>query len=189
VLAGPLPGTSAAYGAWRDAIEAHDVPVQVAAAGQRLDLGHGVSIEVLQPFETPLTGTVDDLNNNSVVLRLSYGRVSFLLTGDIAADAEAALLQSRGDLHATVLKLPHHGSDGSSTPAFLSAVRPAVAVVSAGDDNSFGHPSPTTRLRLAGTPLLRTDLNGSVRFETDGRRLWASFERGEVERLVGVVER
>jgi competence protein ComEC len=109
---------------------------------------------------------------------LVYGDVSFLLTGDLAADGEAALLDAPVDLRATVLKVGHHGSDGSTTPAFLDAVSPSVAVISVGDENTFGHPSPTTRLRLAGVPLLRTDDNGDVRFETDGTSLWVDFERG-----------
>jgi competence protein ComEC len=133
---------------------------------------------VLGPPPEGLNGSEDDLNNNSVVLRLVYGGVSFLLTGDLAAEGEAALLASPADLHATVLKVGHHGSDGSTTPAFFDAVAPSIAVISVGADNVFGHPSPTTRLRLAGIPLLRTDANGDVRFETDGTALWVDFARG-----------
>ena len=128
-----------------------------------------------------LAGTVDDLNNNSVVLRLVYGQVSFLLTGDIAAAGEEALLAQPEELRSTVLKVAHHGSDGSTTPALLEAVRPAVAVITAGAENPFGHPSPTTRLRLSGVPLLRTDTNGQVRLVTDGCRLWSAVEGDDVE--------
>jgi competence protein ComEC len=183
VLKSPLAGNSGAYNAWVDATALSSIPVHEAVAGEYVDLGDGIRLEVLGPPPGLLHDTEDDLNNNSVVLRLVYGDVSFLLTGDIEADAEATLLQQGGALRSTVLKVAHHGSDGSSTPAFLAAVKPAVAVISTGVENSFGHPSPTTRLRLAGVPLLRTDLNGRVRFETDGRRLWAGIERGEVELL------
>ena len=102
------------------------------------------------------------------MLRLVYGEASFLLTGDLGSEGEESLLDGPSDLRATVLKVGHHGSDGSTTPAFLDAVSPSIAVISAGVENTFGHPSPTTRLRLAGVPLLRTDENGDVRFETDG---------------------
>jgi beta-lactamase superfamily II metal-dependent hydrolase len=78
-----------------------------------------------------------------------------------------------------VLKVGHHGSDGSTSAEFLRAVGPAVAVISAGADNAHGHPSPTTLRRLAGIPVFRTDRNGNVRFETDGRRLFVDAERGE----------
>jgi beta-lactamase superfamily II metal-dependent hydrolase len=77
-----------------------------------------------------------------------------------------------------VLKVGHHGSGGSTTVPFLDAVRPAVAVVSVGEGNAFGHPAPATRLRLGAVPMFRTDLNGSVRFETDGRSVWVSPQRG-----------
>jgi competence protein ComEC len=183
VLMSAQPGTSGAYHAWVDALASSSIPVHEAVAGEYVDLGGGARIEVLGPPAGLLGGTSDDLNNNSVVLRLVYGEVSFLLTGDIEAEAEASLLEQGGPLRATVLKAGHHGSDGSSTPAFLAAVQPSVAVISAGAENTFGHPSPTTRLRFAGVPLFRTDLNGHVRFETDGRRLWAEPARGEVELL------
>jgi competence protein ComEC len=176
VLVPPLPGGSASYTAWEAEVAQENVPVRQAAGGW-IDLGRGVRLEVLAPPDPPLRGTADDLNSNSIVLRLVYGDLSFLLTGDLSAEGEEALLRTGVDLRSEVLKLGHHGSDGSSTPAFLAAVRPAVAVVSAGASNSFGHPSPSTILRLGATPLLRTDRNGSVRFETDGKRLWADVER------------
>jgi competence protein ComEC len=182
-LAGPLEGDSGAYEAWRDALARSDVPLLAARAGQSLDLGDGVRIDVLGPPPETLPGTEDDLNNNSVVLRLVYGSVSFLLTGDLAAEGEDALLASGADLRSTVLKVGHHGSDGSSTTAFLDAVAPEFAVVSVGEDNAFGHPSPTTRLRLAGVPLLRTDRNGDVRFSTDGSSLWIGLQRGHYSRV------
>jgi competence protein ComEC len=182
-LAGALEGETAAYEAWREELAQQDVPLLVAAAGQSIDLGDGVRLEVLGPPPDALIDTEDDYNNNSVVLRLVYGSVSFLLTGDLAAEGEDALLASGADLHSTVLKVGHHGSDGSTTPAFLDAVGPELAVISAGAGNNFGHPSPTTRLRLAGVPLLRTDLNGDVRFETDGSALWVAFDRGDYARV------
>jgi competence protein ComEC len=188
-LAGPLSGKTAAYDAWLEELERSDVPLSLASAGQQIDLGDGVRIEALSPPREPLLGTEDDLNNNSVVLRLVYGEVSFLLTGDLEAEGEAALLDTSAELHATVLKVGHHGSDGSTTPAFLDAVDPSIAVLSVGDENTFGHPSPTTRLRLAGVPLLRTDQNGDVRFETDGKSLWVDFVRGDYSLVpVGVAE-
>ena len=178
VLAGLLLGKTAVYRAWLDEIERTGVPTSTAEAGQTMELGGGAFFEVLAPASRLLTGTEDDLNNNSVVLRLVYGQVSFLLTGDLAAEGEIALLETPFDLRATVLKVGHHGSDGSTKAAFLNAVSPAVAVISAGAENTFGHPSPTTRLRLAGVPMLRTDENGDVRFETDGASLWIDAAHG-----------
>jgi competence protein ComEC len=181
-------GDGPTYEAWRERLDDRGVGVRRAVEGQWIDLGDGVRIEVLNPGETAFAGT-DDVNNDSVVLRLTAGDVSFLLMGDLAAEGEAALLQRHGDLGATVLKAGHHGSDGASTAAFIDAVVPEVVAVSAGAGNNHGHPSPTTLLRFAGLPLLRTDLNGDLRFETDGTRLWVEVERGEIETIEPAVVR
>lgn len=180
-ISGELGGETAAYDAWREALERMEVPLIVASAGLRAELGGGVYLEVLSPREGGVSGGMDVLNENSLILRLVYGEVSFLLTGDVAEAGEDALLDSLGDLHATVLKVAHHGSDGSSSPRFIAAVDPYIAVISVGAGNSFGHPSPTTRLRFAGVPILRTDTNGRVEFSTDGANLWLRVERGEAE--------
>lgn len=112
-------------------------------------------------------------NEGAVVLRLDYGLASFLLVSDIGASAERAMLATGVGLGATVLKVGHHGSRNSSTPEFLAAVRPALAVISVGARNSYGHPARETLARLAavGARVLRTDRDGAVIFETDGRAL------------------
>ncbi|MGE0056353.1 MAG: DNA internalization-related competence protein ComEC/Rec2 [Dehalococcoidia bacterium] len=181
VLAAPREATIPAYHAWRAGIEAAGVPMTTAEAGIVAKLGDRMRLEVLNPPLEGVHGGADELNENSVVLRLIYGEVSFLLTGDLGFLGEEVLLGSGFDLRASVLKVGHHGSDGSTSTAFVNAVAPEVAVISAGAANSFGHPSPTTRLRLAGIPVLRTDLNGRVSFETDGKSLWIESERGQME--------
>ena len=119
-------------------------------------------------------------NDEALVLRLDYGLVSFLLASDITAATEARLLATGAPLAATVLKVAHHGSRGSSTPEFLRVVRPLVAVVSVGARNPYGHPSPETleRITAAGATIYRTDRDGAIILETDGRSLtvtpWAS---------------
>ena len=107
--------------------------------------------------------------------------MSFLLTGDMFRAAEAALVSSGQHVQSDVLKVGHHGSRTSSSRAFLDAVRPAVAVVSAGADNQFGHPHPETLEALgrhvdAGM-VLTTFERGDVRFVTDGRELEVWTER------------
>jgi competence protein ComEC len=174
VLEGRLGGETGAYRAWADAVAGEGAVRHTATPGQRIELGDA-ALEVLAPDGIVGDG---DLNENSVVVRLVYGDVSFLLTGDLAGDGEAALIDSGFDLRATVLKVGHHGSNTSTTEAFLDAVVPAVAVVSSGEGNPFGHPAPAMRLRLGEVPLFRTDLNGNVRFETDGRDLWVVPQRG-----------
>lgn len=114
------------------------------------------------------------------MLRIEFGLASFLLASDIEAAAEQALVASRAPLGATVLKVAHHGSRTSSTAGFLRAVAPAAAVISAGARNPYGHPDAGVleRLRTAGARVYRTDSDGAVIFETDGRTLtvtrWAT---------------
>jgi competence protein ComEC len=122
----------------------------------------------------PLTARPDVARNDSaVVLRLEYGLATFLLASDVGAVAEQAMIASGVALDATVLKVGHHGSRNSSTSEFLAAVHPAVAVISVGARNAYGHPARDTLARLAatGAQVLRTDRDGAVIMETDGRAL------------------
>ncbi|NOY93855.1 MAG: MBL fold metallo-hydrolase [Deltaproteobacteria bacterium] len=113
------------------------------------------------------------LNDNSLVLRLDYGRRRLLFTGDVEALAEHGLLRLGRALYADVLKVAHHGSHTSSTSRFLELVEPRWSVISCGRQNRFGHPHPDAlaRLRQAATYALRTDRLGGISVETDGRWL------------------
>lgn len=134
----------------------------------------GVQIKVLAP-DSAWTAAQTDVNETSVVLRVQYGRVVFLLTGDAEA-AEEAWIVSHTDpelLRADVLKLGHHGSKTSTTAPFLAAVQPRLGLASVGTGNRYGHPSPETLEALAArnVPVLRTDLEGHVVVATDGTSL------------------
>ena len=130
--------------------------------------------------DPPPRGSRRGRNDEAIVLRVEYGLASFLLASDIEAAREQALVASGAPIAATVLKIAHHGSRTSSTPAFLGAVGPAVAVISVGPRNPYGHPDPGVleRLATAGARVYRTDRDGAVIFETDGRTLtvtrWAA---------------
>ena len=121
------------------------------------------------------------MDNNGIVLRIEYGEITFLLTADIFSEAEAVMLAGGAPLKASVLKVAHHGSGTSSSRAFLKAVSPAVAVISVGDENRFGHPDPEALARLqAQVPpgrQLQTSTHGDIHLTTDGRRLWLETER------------
>ncbi len=114
-------------------------------------------------------------NNDSLVLRMHYGNETFLLPGDAEKQVERDILSenSAEAMRADVLKVGHHGSKNSTTPEFLAAVRPRFGIISAGEDNLFGHPSPELleRLENAGVRILRTDRDGAVHVLTDGERL------------------
>jgi competence protein ComEC len=110
------------------------------------------------------------LEDASVVLRLEFGRVRFLFAGDLGKRDERALQDKAVDLRSTVLKVPRHGNVTSSTPDFLAAVRPSLAVFSVGGRNPFRPPKDgvLARYRDVGAEVLRTDVDGAIILETDG---------------------
>jgi competence protein ComEC len=167
---------SSIYREWCNLIEDKGIEYNIARAGQEIDLSNGIKLEVLNPPEGLFEGTSDDVDNNGVVLRLSWGKVSFLFTADIREEIEFELIGQRAKLKSSVLKIAHHGSETSTTSQFLAAVDPEVAVISVGADNTFGHPSPEVmeRLidRLGEDNVYRTDEDGTIEFITNGERLW-----------------
>ena len=136
---------------------------------------NGVRVQVLNPsgLGVGLGKGRAQVNNNSIVLRMEFGRVSFLFTGDIEREGEARILNSGIPLRSSVLKVPHHGGATSSTPDFLDAVRPSLAVVSIDSRNPFGLPSPKAlkRYEVRGIKVYRTGVDGAVTVATDGERL------------------
>ena len=140
-------------------------------AGEAFDFS-GARIQVLSPPADYAAVTIG--NNDSLALRVSYGARTFLLTGDMERPMEGLLLADADALRADVLKVGHHGSKTSTIAPFLDAVSPSVALISAGFENSFGHPHPDVVKRLTDrhTVILRTDRDGLVTVSTDGRRLW-----------------
>jgi competence protein ComEC len=139
-------------------------------AGNSIDLG-GVNARVLWPQDPSRVATAN--NNNSLVLRLTDGNQSFMLSGDIEKKVEAALVSEKAPLRADFLKVPHHGSKTSSTDPFLEAVQPKIAVISVGESNSFGHASPEilNRYQQRSVRTYRTDRDGAVSAWTDGNFL------------------
>lgn len=181
VLLPDLDDDSPLYNEWLRLLKEKDIEHTIAQAGQQIDLGSGAVIEVLNPQIPLLSGTESSIDNNSVVLRISLGKVSFLLTADIRREAELELIARRADLDSTVLKVGHHGSDTSTTPEFLAVVNPQLAVIPVGADNRFGHPDDKVMARLkeaiGSENIYRTDEQGTIEFITDGERLWVKMDR------------
>ena len=169
---------SSAYQEWLTLVEDKTLQHTIARSGQEFSLGNEIKIEVLNPSEGLLEGTSHHIDNNGVVLRLSWGRISFLFAADIRQEAEYELIMRRANLKSTVLKVPHHGSATSTTSHFLDAVDPQVAVISAGTDNPFGHPHSDVVQRLIDTVgennVYRTDRDDTIEFTTDGATLWVT---------------
>ena len=161
---------------WLERLTARGVPRTRAQRGMRLPIGD-LGVTVLHPGPTQLTGTVSDDNNNAVVLRLDYGETSLLLTGDAESEAEADMIAAGLHLRADVLKIGHHGSNGASSPAFIAAVAPRLAVIQVGAENTFGHPHPALLERLQGVEVLRTDQNGRIELVSDGQRWSVETQR------------
>lgn len=143
--------------------------VRYLAAGDQLQLGD-IPVEVLWP---PAQAAWEKSNLTSLVLLLRHGKHRFLLTGDIERSVETELLSSGKLGRVDVLKVAHHGSKTSTSLEFLAATQPAIAVISAGFANPFGHPHPEVvgRLQEAHSMVLRTDLLGQIRILSDGNRL------------------
>lgn len=140
----------------------------IAHRGMTIDLGGGAEADVLYPDHDT---TSMETNSASIVLRIRYGKTAFLLSGDLPENIENYVVGLDGEkLHANVLKLGHHGSRTSSGVAWLSAVHPDIAVISAGKNNRYGHPHKETleRLLVHHIPFARTDTDGDVSFESNG---------------------
>lgn len=180
VLYPDLDFKSDIYEEWLNLIKEKDIKATIAQAGQQIDLGEGAVIKVVNPQLPPLTNTESDIDNNGIVLQISMGEVSFLLTADIRLEAEFELISYRAVPQSTVLKVAHHGSDTSTTAQFLAVVSPQLAVISVSKDNPFGHPSDEVigrlKERLGSENIYRTDEHGTIEFITDGERLWVKVE-------------
>lgn len=164
VVTNGQPHTTTVYEHFLDAIAAAQAEYIEVKRGDALPLG---SLNFL--VFNPVGNTNPDLNENSIVLQFAYGQTTFLMMGDSGADAESSLLASGLPLKANILKVGHHGSRYSSTPAFLDAVKPEIAVYFAGIDNSYGHPAPQTIAALVsvGAMVYGTDQSGTIIITAD----------------------
>ncbi len=146
--------------------------INVPSVGDKYTLG-SATIEILGVNST------SDANSCSIVLMITYGETKFLFTGDAEREAEQVILDSGAALAADVLKVGHHGSENSTTYPFLREIMPKYAVISVGEDNSYGHPTDNTlsRLRDADVKVYRTDMQGDIYCTSDGKTVTMSVEK------------
>lgn len=151
-------------------IKEKNIPATEGIRGAEFDFSSGCKIKILYP-----TGTLDsqNLNNTSEVLMLESGKTRFLFMGDLEKDGSDKLLALSSDLHADVIKVPHHGSQNALNESLYKKADPQYAVISAGKDNKYGHPH-TELLRFleaSGIKYFRTDEDGDISFILDGTNL------------------
>ena len=172
--------SSAIYQEWLDVINNDHIKHRTVKAGQIIDLGNDISMEVLNPPTKLFKGTSNDTDNNGLVLRLEWGQISFLFTADIRHEAELNMVMQRANLGSTVQKVAHHGSNTSTSERFLALINSEVAVISVSSDNSYGHPHPEVIDSLASyigdNRIYRTDKLGTIEFITDANKLWLITE-------------
>jgi competence protein ComEC len=167
VLDSGQPHSSQVYEKFLTLIDQKNILYNVAQRGQKITLDKDLMIDVLSPPPTLFSG---DLNQNSIVLKVTYGKVSFLLMGDAGTEAESSIISSGYDLESDILKVGHHGSSSSSSTAFLNDAKPAISIIEVGAGNDYGHPTQKTlnALQSIGSKIYRTDTDGNIIISTDG---------------------
>jgi competence protein ComEC len=168
---GAASSTDASYAHLMDTLHELAIPIRVVDPAMSPVRADGAMLSIVAAPEN----VSETRNNSSVVMKATYDSVSVLFTGDLEAAGERAAIESGSDLRATVLKVPHHGSHTSSTPEFVAAVHPEVAIMSLGYNNRFHFPAPEVleRYRAIGAKVFRTDEDGAILLDagTHGMRI------------------
>jgi competence protein ComEC len=162
-----------AFNSFLSNLDNHGVELTIPKAGNSFMLGTA-TVEILAHLRD-----YNDVNNNSIVIKITYGETRFLFLGDAERASELDMVEAGLNLSATVLKVGHHGSDTSTIYPFLREVMPEIAVISCGSDNRYGHPHDNvlSRLRDASVKVYRTDLQGDIIIRSDGFNLSVETQR------------
>jgi len=153
-----------------ESLKSKNLKINVLKKGANsINLGKNTKVTIFSPAKD----SYEDLNNYSPVIKIEYGKTSFLFTGDAEKDVEKEILASNEDISADVLKVGHHGSSTSTTQDFLNKVHPIIGVISVGKDNTYNHPNSDTLKRLTENKITiyRTDKDGSVVLSSDGSNI------------------
>jgi len=167
--------TTATFESVLDAIEQNNLEITIPQIGDKYQLGQA-------NFEIIYSGSEEeDLNDSSIVLKLTYNNNSFLFTGDATSRVEEIILNQKKDIQVDVLKVGHHGSKYSSSNSFLKKVNPKYAIISVGKDNNYDHPNITTvnKLKKLGITIYRTDELGTIVATSDGEKI--TFENYQTD--------
>jgi len=171
------PYTSKTYEDMLTTIDKKNIPFETPKRGDKINFAPGIDVQVLNSGNSYFT---DDLNQNSIVLKITDGTVSFLLTGDVGIEAENEIMKAGYNVNADILKVGHHGSRTSSSASFINAVSPAVSVIEVDAGNDYGHPHKETLDRLQKvSKVYRTDLDGTITITTDGSKYTVTTQKTE----------
>lgn len=168
-IAPKISSNSSTYSSMIKNLKSKKLKIIVAKPGYNVDLHSDLKCEILAPNNT----IYDNINNYSVVNKLTYKNTSFLFTGDAENLSENEMIQKNYNLKANIIKLGHHGSNTASSNEFLKKVNPSVAIISCAKKNKYNHPSPETikKLKKMNIKLYRTDIDGNIVLFTDGNEI------------------
>ncbi|MEA1927557.1 MAG: ComEC/Rec2 family competence protein [Candidatus Auribacterota bacterium] len=171
ILDSGLIYSSGVYEKYRELIKERKIKFMIPKKGEFLDWGDKVSAQIIYPQIPPNKRAHLSPNNNSIVIRMEYGDISFLFTGDCEHEGEMEIMQSGALSKATILKAGHHGSETATGVNYYSTVDPEVVILNVGKRNKFNHPHWKTEklLRQTGVDIYRTDHDGTVTITTDGK--------------------
>lgn len=146
-----------------------NMKITVLSLGDHIDLGKDIDCQILSPPKA----YYENLNNYSIVLKITYKNTKFMFTGDAEEDDEKKILDAGFDISSDVLKVGHHGSETSSSEYFLKEVSPKIAIISCGKNNDYGHPHKTTldKFKNINCKIYRTDINGDIVITSDGNTI------------------
>lgn len=174
--------TSGEYLEFLKTIQAKNIKTKLVKKGMNGEWGesgeNGVKWEVLWPEDSYKNEKVDNLNNTSIILKLTYGDFSALFSGDAEEPVQSKLITYNLS-PVTLLKIPHHGSSNAAYEPFIKAVVPKIAVIEVGENNKFGHPAVSTlkKYEAIGAKIFRTDRDGRVEIISDGKTYWFKAEK------------
>jgi len=167
------------------AIDEKNIPFQVAKKGEKIELDPALNIEILNPDSQ----YSDELNENSIVLRINYGEVSFLFMGDAGLETEKNIIKAGDNIDSDILKVGHHASTSGSGESFITAVSPEISVIEVGAGNDYGHPHAEVLERLPKVSrVYRTDLDGTITVTTDGLTYSVATEKSGTTGMTGTKE-
>jgi len=166
------------YLAWLNTIKDKKIPLKLIQAGFKKSENE-INIEALWPKKSYKNVKIDNFNNTSLVLKITYDGFSVILPGDIEETVESSLAVYGQQLKTDVLKIPHHGSANAANVDFINLVHPETAIFSVGENNKFGHPAISTlnKYENIGSNIFRTDKNGKIEVISDGNKYWIKTEK------------